>query len=196
LTTIPAIADPEPSDAPSGHDQAGSGHVIRPAIGEVGGCGRADVLVVGGADHYARGGAFHFLASAELYDPAAQTWRVAGIPAVGRAGHSATLLPTGKVLIAGGANPFAGGREGGNRALSSAERYDPVTGDWQVARSLSAARGIHAAVLIDGPQCRHEQPPVECGGVLVVGGSASGQGHDYLGIDSVEFYSEATRNVP
>ena len=53
------------------------------------------VLVAGGDDGSR-------LASAELYDPVANTWSPAGSLATARSDHTATLLPNGKVLVAGG----------------------------------------------------------------------------------------------
>jgi Kelch motif protein len=68
----------------------------------------------------------------------------------GRYSHTATLLPNGKVLVAGGSN-FGG------QSLASAELYDPATGTWSATDSLRARAGHKAALLQNGK-------------VLVVGG--------------------------
>lgn len=68
-------------------------------------------LVAGGAN------ACEFHASAELYDPITGTWSAIGSMSVPRANHSATLLPNGKVMVAGG----VGGS--GAELLASAELY-------------------------------------------------------------------------
>jgi hypothetical protein len=68
-----------------------------------------------------------------------------------RSGHSATLLPNGKILIAGGMRR--------NQDFSkSAELYDPATGRFTATGELSQARVGLAAVLLHS------------GKVLVVGG--------------------------
>jgi hypothetical protein len=54
------------------------------------------VLVAGGADG---SGA---LRSAELYDPATDTWGAAASMVIARYAHTATLLASGEVLVAGG----------------------------------------------------------------------------------------------
>src|SRR5438309_2070364 len=54
-----------------------------------------------------------------------------------RAGHTATLLPNGKVLVAGG---------GGNLDIfASAELYDPASGSWAATGSLATARSGQTA---------------------------------------------------
>jgi N-acetylneuraminic acid mutarotase len=47
------------------------------------------------------------LASAERYDPATNRWTPAATMQTGRWGHSATLLPNGQVLVAGGEQLYA-----------------------------------------------------------------------------------------
>jgi len=50
----------------------------------------------------AAGGSFPARASAELYNPATGSWTATATMSSVRAYHSATLLPTGQVLVAGG----------------------------------------------------------------------------------------------
>ena len=50
-------------------------------------------------------------------------WKVTGDLVTARELHTATLLPNGRVLVAGGANNISG-------SLASAELYDPATRVW------------------------------------------------------------------
>jgi Galactose oxidase, central domain len=72
-----------------------------------------------------------------------------------RSQHTATLLPDGRVLIAGGA-------AGNDSILTSTEIYDPATGTFRAAAPMTVARRMHTATLL--PDDR----------VLIVGGYGAG----------------------
>ena len=59
------------------------------------------------------------------------TWSAAGSLATARGYHTATLLPNGKVLVAGGGSTVIGG------SLASAELYDPAANTWSPRASAS-----------------------------------------------------------
>ena len=61
-----------------------------------------------------------------------------------RSQHTATLLPNGQVLIAGGAQSTSSG----TRLLASTELYDPTTGRFTPAASMTTTRRGHAATLL------------------------------------------------
>jgi Galactose oxidase, central domain len=92
------------------------------------------VLVTGGENGSSA------LSSAELYDPAMGTWTATGNLASARAFHSATLLPSGKVLAAGGTTD-------GITSLSSAELYDRGLGfdpSWQPLLTTVSPSILHS----------------------------------------------------
>lgn len=62
------------------------------------------VLVTGGIDKDGTVGNIHYLATAEMYDPASGTFAAAGNMEIERSGHAAILLLNGDVLITGGIN--------------------------------------------------------------------------------------------
>ena len=80
-----------------------------------------------------------------------------------RYGHTATLLPNGKVLIAGGSS---------NRP-ASAELFDPVTGTFSATGEMTMGRGFHSATLLPD------------GRVLIAGGS-------YPAVGTAELYDPST----
>src|SRR6185295_17576602 len=57
------------------------------------------VLIAGGAVDVRVGSGTIHLTSAELYDPATETFTATGNMTAPRIGHTATLLPDGRVLI-------------------------------------------------------------------------------------------------
>ena len=86
------------------------------------------------------------LASIEIFNPSGQFWSLSGVTlATARSRHTATLLPTGQILL-------AGGRDAAGNPLASAELYDPsfdsVT---PVSGTMASARMDHTATLmVDG----------------------------------------------
>jgi WD40 repeat protein len=81
-------------------------------------------------------------------------WTATGLLNTAREYHTATLLPNGTVLVAGGQNASGG-------TLASAEVYDPATGTWAVTGTMIAGHSWHTATLLPN------------GKVLVAGGATT-----------------------
>jgi hypothetical protein len=118
-------------------------------------------LITGGLDNNSNP-----LASAELYDPATGTFTLTGSLNTARYSHTATLLKNGTALIAGGVTDTSTLAH----AIPSAELYDAATGTFTPTGSMSTARDLHTATLLNN------------GTVLVAGG----------GTASAELYDPAT----
>jgi N-acetylneuraminic acid mutarotase len=84
-------------------------------------------------------------ATAEIYDPVANTWTSASSMATARSGHTAVLLGNGKVLVVGG---YGRTNAGVRNDLSSVELYDPGTNTWSAAASMSTPRVWHTTTLL------------------------------------------------
>ena len=105
------------------------------------------VLVVGGieASNDVTG---KVLASAELYDPATNTWTPAAPMRAARARHAAILLADHRVLVIGG-NDVA--YSAFSNYFATAELYDPTHQSWSPAGSMNYARTFPTGtVLPDG----------------------------------------------
>lgn len=105
--------------------------------------------------------AAYALYSAEIYDPTAGTWSSTGEMTGTRLSHTATLMPSGQVLLTGGWQSIfqdhGSGRDIPDGAQSSTEIYVPATAKSGATGSMAAERAAHAAVLLPN------------GSVLVVG---------------------------
>jgi hypothetical protein len=129
------------------------------------------VLVVGGFDGISNGTFGNSLPSAELYDPATGTFAATGSMINDRAFHTATLLPSGMVLVAGG---YSSSRFG---AVGGAELYDPTSGTFSSTGNMTTDRYVHTATLL------------LTGKVLVAGGYSFNAGTN---LTSAELYDPAT----
>jgi MYXO-CTERM domain-containing protein len=98
----------------------------------------------------------------EIYSPTTGTWRAAASMNEARIGYAAALLPSGRVLVAGGS--------GSPAALRSGEIYDPAANRWSSAGMMAADRALPASAVLTG------------GAVLVTGGG--------VGEKSAEIYEE------
>jgi hypothetical protein len=100
------------------------------------------VLIVGGLNDQENS-----LASAELYNPATESFTPTGNLETARADHTATLLSNGMVLISGGIYV----NSGNVTLLASAELYNPATGTFTYTTgSMNEARDGTAALLNNG----------------------------------------------
>jgi len=100
---------------------------------------------------------------------AAGTLKPVGPMLAMRQSHTATLLPNGKVLIAGGSDH--------NGVLASAELFDPATGSFSDAGAMTTPRAGHEATLLPN-------------GKLLITGGVDGR---FNRLASAELYDPATR---
>jgi len=117
------------------------------------------VLITGGMVENGR-----FLATSEVYDLATKRFSPAGIMASPRVSHTAILLDSGMVMVAGGlgGRRQEAGRWVGN-TLRTTDLYDPATRQFTAGALMNTPREDHAAVKLSD------------GRVLIAGGSADGR---------------------
>jgi hypothetical protein len=106
------------------------------------------VLIAGGSYD---DGTEHYLASAEVFNPATGAFTAVNDMTVARVRAAAAPLADGRVLVAGGNN--------GSTRLSSAEVFTPATGAFTPVNDMGAARARAAAA------------PLADGRVLIAGGT-------------------------
>ena len=119
-------------------------------------------------------------AAAEIFDPPAGTWKVTSNLNVPRSGHSATPLPDGTVLVAGGLGPPEQIIQGDTTTFyeastNTAELFAPATTQWTLTGNLNAERTGHTASLLSD------------GTVLIAGGS-SATPPNYVILGTAELY--------
>jgi N-acetylneuraminic acid mutarotase len=111
------------------------------------------VLIVGGVASVPGSSNLQVTATAEVYDPSTGLFSTTGSMTAARNSHTATLLPSGNVLIAGGGDDN-----------STAEIYNPTTGAFSITGGMEVGRSGHSATLL--------QTDIVGGIVLVVGGGS------------------------
>lgn len=157
-------------------DSTGQSHIARTATLLPNG----KVLFTGGYDSPGTG---ILSPSNQLYDPATGVWSATAKLIRPRASHTATLLNNGKVLVVGGSVTQTSASGATGAAMSAtAELYvvSAVAGAWQATGSLTTARTLHTATLLDN------------GNVLVVGGDTSLTNNGTGVIGTTELYSPLT----
>ena len=140
----------------------------------------ATALLPGGSTHrdvIAAGGytGTTVLASVERYNTTTRTWSACTAMSGGRFEHSAELLDSGKVLVAGGVRTASAGSTCWQRGAV----YDPAANSW----TDTGLQGV--------PRCWHASAKLDSGRVLIMGGR---QTYDGLAIKSADLYDPATNN--
>jgi len=127
------------------------------------------VLVAGGCTAYDANGCASTTNKAEIYNPFTGTWRATGALRGARHAMTATLLASGKALVAGGA-------DAANDALNSSEMYDPTTRTWTLGNRMVQARSDYASIMLS------------TGKVLFTGG----ENINGVSINNAELYNPST----
>ncbi|MGO8802538.1 Kelch repeat-containing protein [Candidatus Binatus sp.] len=125
------------------------------------------VLIAGGLSNFPKE---TFIATAELFDPATNSFAPTGNLQTAVLNGTATALSDGTILIAGGSD--------GSYSLNSAEIYDPSTETFAfTATNMNMYRQLHTATRL------------EDGTVLIAGGIYSHAGAPSNSLSSAEIYN-------
>lgn len=130
------------------------------------------VLVAGGL-----GSEIAASAAVDIYDPATNTWQPTAPLTEIRTEHAASLLPSGKVLVVGGATEYDG-----PPTRKTAEVYDPVKRSWSLTGEVAAGVVGHTVTLLAD------------GKVLLAGGQGEESRAPVPGARAAQVYDEATGN--
>jgi len=117
------------------------------------------------------------LSSVELYVPIAKRWFAMPSMNIPRWQHTATVLPDGEVLVAGGWR----WTDHGQAAINSAEIFNPRNGRWTMVAPMNEARCLPAAALLRN------------GSVLVTGGTKMGANGDIVDLFSAEAFNPISK---
>jgi N-acetylneuraminic acid mutarotase len=127
------------------------------------------VLVAGGCTAYDANGCASTTNKAEIYNPSTGTWKATTALRAARHAMTATLLASGKVLVAGGATSASD-------ALNSTEIYDPTAKTWTLGTKMITARSDYASIMLG------------TGKVLFMGG----ENINGVSINNAELYNPST----
>jgi len=127
------------------------------------------VLVAGGCTAFDVNGCTSVTNKTEIYDPSAGTWKATAALRAARYAMTATLLASGKVLVAGGSTAALD-------ALNSSEIYDPTAKTWTLGAKMVQPRADYASIMLGA------------GRILFAGGeNISG-----VSINNAELYNSST----
>ncbi len=127
--------------------------------------GETRVLIIGGSDSNT------YANTAELYNPATNTWTSTPNMNNRRIQHGSSILDDGKIFVTGGYNPTV---------LNATEEYDPILNVWSNRASLNTARRLHAQVTFKDTQGNNK--------IMVIGGLNSNGNQ----LNSIEIYDPPT----
>lgn len=107
-----------------------------------------EVLLTGGNEFLGYPTWLPAISAGELYNPATLKFTPTGSMSISRTHHTSTLLPDGRVLIAGGATSVGSGADTTWSPSASAEIYNPLSGSFTRAAEMTTQRTAHTATLL------------------------------------------------